>query len=253
MALIDFEGVDLVYPVRENRGLTLKDLLLKGVFRRRQSAPRWKSIHALKEVTFRIGDGERVGIIGRNGAGKSTLLRSIGGVFPVHKGRRQVDGNICALFDIGLGFEPLASGWENIRFRGYLQGETPRSIQAKVADIAEFTELGQFLDLPLNCYSTGMVMRLAFAIATSGHPEILLVDEVFAAGDLSFQQKAQARMREFMGRARIVVMVGHNLDFLQQFSTRMLWLDQGCIRADGPPNEVVAQYRDESNAVRAAA
>jgi len=252
MALIDFDNVDLVYPVRENRGLTLKDLVLKGLFRK-ENAKRWTAVEALKQVSFRIGDGERVGIIGRNGAGKSTLLRAIGGVFPVHTGRRIVDGTICSLFDIGLGFEFTASGWDNIRFRGYLQGETPRSIAAKMKEIADFTELGEFLNLPLQCYSTGMIMRLAFAIATSGHPEVLLVDEVFGTGDLGFQQKAEARMKEFMGRARIVVMVGHNLDFLQEFSTRMLWLHQGHMCADGAPREVVARYRDEVNPQKAAA
>src|SRR6266581_7407742 len=111
MALIDFEGVDLVYPVRENRGLTLKDLILKSLFRK-EFAKRWTSVQALKQVSFKIGDGERVGVIGRNGAGKSTLLRAIGGVFPVHTGRRCVQGSICSLFDIGLGFECTASGWE---------------------------------------------------------------------------------------------------------------------------------------------
>jgi lipopolysaccharide transport system ATP-binding protein len=252
MALIDFKDVDLVYPVRENRGLTLKDLVVKSLFRK-AAAKRWTSVQALKQVSFSIRDGERVGIIGRNGAGKSTLLRAIGGVFPVYTGRRSVDGSICSLFDIGLGFEYGASGWENIRFRSYLQGETPRSIDAKLQEIAEFTELGDFLNLPLGCYSTGMIMRLAFAIATSGHPEILLVDEVFGTGDLAFQHKAQARMQEFMGRARIVVMVGHDLTFLQEFSTRMLWLHQGTVCADGPPQEVVARYRDEANVPRVAA
>lgn len=252
MALIDFDKVDLVYPVRENRGITLKDLIVKSLLRKKGAA-RWSSVQALKGVSFTIGDGERVGIIGRNGAGKSTLLRAVAGVFPVYVGRRGVEGSICSLLDIGLGFEYSASGWDNIRFRGYLQGETPASIGAKLESIAAFTELGEFLNLPLHCYSTGMVMRLAFAIATCGHPEILLVDEVFATGDLGFQQKAQARMLEFMDRARIVVMVGHNLDFLEAFSTRVLWLDHGQIRADGPPRDIIAQYRSEANAPRAAA
>jgi ABC-type polysaccharide/polyol phosphate transport system ATPase subunit len=252
MALIDFEGVDLVYPVRENRGLTLKDLILKGLLRFDRGR-RWTSVQALNKVSFRINDGERVGIIGRNGAGKSTLLRAIAGVFPVHAGQRRVEGGVCSLFDIHLGFEYCATGWENIRYRGYLQGETPRSIKAKMKDIADFTELGDFVDLPLNCYSTGMIMRLAFSIATSGDPEILLIDEIFSTGDLVFQKKAEARMRDFMGRASIVVMVGHNLEFLQEFCTRVLWLNQGAVMADGAPRDVVALYREETANPRVAA
>lgn len=252
MTLIDFDNVDLAYPVRENRGLTLKDLILKGLFRKR-NPNRWTEVRALNGVTFQIADGERVGVIGHNGAGKSTLLRTIGGIYPIQKGRRHVGGTICSLIDIGLGFEYAASGWENIRFRGYLQGETPTSIQSKLQEIADFTELGEFLNLPLTCYSTGMILRLAFAIATSGHPEILLIDEVFSTGDLHFQIKAEQRMRNFMGRARAVVMVGHALEFLQSFCTRVLWMEKGRIRADGPPREIVAQYRNvmEGTAVAA--
>lgn len=247
MALIDFDAVDLVYPVRENRGLTLKDLVVTGLLRR-PSPRRWKSVRALQGVSFRAGDGERLGVIGRNGASKTTLLRAIGGIYPVQAGRRRVEGSIGALFDIGLGFEPAATGRENIRHRGYLQGETPHTVRAKMRQIAEFTELGEALDLPLNCYSAGMVLRLGFSIATAARPEILLVDEVFATGDLAFQAKAQARMQELAQQARIVVMVGHNLEFLQEFCTRILWLHQGRIRADGPPHEVVAQYRAEAAA-----
>jgi ABC-type polysaccharide/polyol phosphate transport system ATPase subunit len=244
MALIEFENVDLIYPVRENRGITLRDLILKGLFRR-QGRPRWKEVHALKDITFLVHDGERIGIIGHNGAGKSTLLRAIGGIYPIRSGIRRVTGELCSLFDIAIGFEPAATGWDNIRFRGYLQGETPKTLGRKIHEIAAFTELGDFLNLPLHCYSAGMIMRLAFAIATSGNPEILLVDEVFAVGDLHFQHKAEQRIKEFMGRARAVVMVGHALDFLQAFCTRVLWLEQGRLRADGAPAAIIAQYRSE--------
>jgi lipopolysaccharide transport system ATP-binding protein len=252
MASIDFQGVHLSYPVRENRGLTLKDLILKGLFLKPKRR-RWTQVDALKNISFHIGDGERVGVIGRNGAGKSTLLRVIAGIYPVHIGNRIVEGNVCSLFDIALGFEYFASGWNNIRYRGYLQGETPRTITAKMKEIADFTELGDFLDLPLNCYSTGMIMRLAFSIATSAHPEILLIDEIFSTGDIVFQAKAEARMREFIGRARIVVMVGHNLEWLQEFCTRVIWLQQGSIRAEGAPRDIIQQYRDDGALQRAAA
>ncbi len=242
MVLVEFDNVGLIYPVRENRGILLRDLVLKGLFRRKRQK-RWTEVHALKGITFQVRDGERIGIIGHNGAGKSTLLRAIAGVYPISSGRRRVDGAVCSLFNIRLGFDEEATGWENIRLRGYLQGETPRSIKAKMHDIAEFTELGDFLHLPLHCMSTGMITRLAFAIATSGHPEILVIDEVFATGDLTFKRKAEQRMQDFIERARVVIMVGHDLDFLSTFSTRMLWLDKGELRSQGPPAEIVAQYR----------
>jgi len=240
MAFIQFEHVDLEYPLRGPR-ITLKEYVVQGLFRRGKRAAR-PIIHALRDMSFEIGDDERVGIIGRNGAGKSTLLRTVGGIYPVARGRRTVQGSVCALFDIALGFEPEATGRQNVYYRSYLQGETPDTIEAKLPDIAEFCELGDFLDLPLRCYSHGMIMRLAFAIATSSAPEILLIDEVFGTGDLAFRKKAQERIKVFMKRAKIVIMVGHHLEFLQEFCQRVLWLDKGSLRADGPAKDVIAEY-----------
>lgn len=244
MASIELRNVHLDYPIREHRGLTLKEFLLRGFFRRRNRRPR--CVHALTNLSLRIDEGERVGIIGGNGAGKSTLLRTIAGVYPISQGQRIVHGSVRALFDIAVGLEQEATGLQNIRYRSYLQGETPRTVEAKLHEIRAFCELGEHLDLPLRCYSSGKIMRLAFSIATSNAPEILLIDEVFSAGDLAFQQKAAARMRDFIRRARIVVMVGHQLDFLREFCTRVVWLERGHLRADGPAEEVIEQYRASS-------
>jgi ABC-type polysaccharide/polyol phosphate transport system ATPase subunit len=189
-----------------------------------------------------------MGIIGYNGAGKSTLLRTIGGVYPLSGGTRSVSGSICSLFDIGLGFEMESSGYDNIHFRSFLQGETPQSVKEKVQEIAEFSELGDFLNIPIKYYSSGMLMRLAFSVATAREPEILLVDEVFGTGDLVFQKKASARMQNFLDRAKIVVMVGHDLTFLQRFCSRVIWMDQGHVRSEGPAREIIADYQRDAEA-----
>jgi lipopolysaccharide transport system ATP-binding protein len=141
-----------------------------------------------------------------------------------------------------LGFEPDATGWENICYRGYLQGETPRTIRAKMQPIAEFSELGHFLDMPVRHYSAGMKIRLAFAIATAIEPEILLVDEVLSVGDRAFQEKAGQRMREMIAQARLIVLVSHDLKALARLCDRLVWLDHGCVRQVGPPEEVVDAY-----------
>ncbi|OAI39745.1 hypothetical protein AYO40_05485 [Planctomycetaceae bacterium SCGC AG-212-D15] len=252
MALIELQNVDLKYPLRVHHGITLKEFFIKH-FLRKNTREMIREVHALRNVSLRIQEGERVGIIGFNGAGKTTLLRTMAGIYPIARGRRVVKGSICSLLDITVGFEIDADGWDNIRYRGYLQGETPRTLQPKFAEIAEFTELGHFMDIPVRCYSVGMAFRLAFAIATSSLPEILFVDEVFDTTDLAFRRKAEDRMKLFMNRAKIVVMVGHNLAFFEQFAERVIWLDKGEVRMDGKPREVIGAFRQEAEARRSAA
>ena len=245
MASILLENVDLEYPLREQQS-SFKEYLVRGLFRK-QLAKKPTIVRALNQISVKIGIGERVAIIGHNGAGKSTLLRTMAGIYPVARGNCRVEGTICSLFDIFLGFEPEASGWENIRFRSYLQGATPAQVLERTAGIGEFTELGDFLNYPVRCYSAGMAVRLAFAIATSIEPEILLLDEFVAAGDLAFQKKAEERMRTFLERAKIVVMVGHNLAYLKAHCERALWIDHGTLRADGPAESVIDQYIASAN------
>jgi ABC-type polysaccharide/polyol phosphate transport system ATPase subunit len=242
MPAIAFEHVDLDYPIREHHGVTLKDFVLRGLFR--HALRPMKSVHALRDLSFTVGDGERVGILGNNGAGKTTLLRAVAGIYPVTRGTRRVEGTLCSLLDYAVGFEMEETGRQNIRYRCYLQGESPRSVERKLDEIAEFAELGEFLDVPLRCYSVGMILRLAFAIATSCEPEILLLDEFFFTSDLGFRRRGEERLRDFLHRASIVVMVGHDLHFLEEFCTRVLWLEKGRVVADGPPAEIVPRYTD---------
>lgn len=240
MAKIALDDVSLTFDVRQTSKITLKEFVVQRMFRR--AARQRMQVRALQNVSFSVEEGQRVGIIGHNGAGKSTLLRLLAGIYPPTLGQRLVEGHISSLFDITLGFESEASGWENIGFRSYLQGETPKSIKDKIRPIAEFSELGDFLNMPVRYYSAGMAVRLAFSIATAIEPEILLVDEVLSVGDMAFQDKARRRMYEMMSKAKIIVMVSHDLGSIKKLCNRVIWMEHGTVRQIGPAASVIAAY-----------
>ena len=240
MARIELENVCLNYSVPKPGTSSILSRL-----RRLSWGQEMIHVEALKQVNLQIGDGERVGIIGRNGAGKSTMLRVLADIFEPTSGVRRVAGRISSIFEISLGFEMDATGWENINFRCFLQGETRHRLRKKMMEIAAFSELKEHLDMPVRYYSSGMKVRLAFAIATSIDPDILLVDEAFSAGDAGFRHKAQDRINSLLSRARIVVAVSHEPEILTKMCNRILWLQEGRIRQDGSPDEVLADYRSE--------
>ncbi len=250
MARIELDNVSLTFHVRQHKAVTLKEFLVKRLFRK--SVNPVIEVKALQDVSLSVTQGERVGIIGHNGAGKSTLLKMLAGIYPPTAGTRIVDGKICSLFDIALGFETEATGWENIGYRCYLHGETPRSVRHKMQAIADFSELGRFLDMPVRFYSAGMMVRLAFSIATSIEPEVLLVDEVLAAGDLAFREKAAARMKELMARAHCVVLVSHDLTSMEELCDRVLWMDHGQVLYSGDPSVAICKYRNHVSKPQAA-
>jgi lipopolysaccharide transport system ATP-binding protein len=240
-AEIELRDVHLRFRVRAATRVSLKEYLVRGLFRPSANPP--VEVHALRGVTLHLGEGERLGIIGHNGAGKSTLLKVIAGVYPPTSGTRRVVGRICSLFDLMVGFEMEASGWDNIRFRSYLQGETPRTVRGKVNAIAEFSELGRFLDMPLKYYSAGMLVRLAFSIASAAEPEVLLIDEALAAGDASFRVKARQRITELKQAARLMVLVSHDLNALPDLCSAVAWMERGEVKVLGPCDAVIAAYR----------
>ncbi|HEV3085237.1 MAG TPA: ABC transporter ATP-binding protein [Gemmataceae bacterium] len=242
MARIELDNLCLTFRVRQLRRITLKEFLVRRLFRK--SANPVMKVNALRNVNLVVREGERLGVVGHNGAGKSTLLKVLAGIYPPTRGKRVIDGRISSLFDIALGFEGDADGWENISYRGYLQGETPRSIRAKMEQIAEFSELGDFLNMPVRYYSAGMLVRLAFSIATAIEPEILLVDEVLSVGDMSFQDKARQRMRDMMSKARLIVVVSHDLVSLNKLCDRGIWMDHGQIRQEGTMKDIVNAYTE---------
>ena len=199
-------------------------------------------VRALKGVNLRLTAGDRLGLIGHNGAGKSTLLRVMAGIYVPTAGDVSITGKAVPLLDISLGMDDQSSGRQNIRLRGLLLGMSDEEIEAKTEDIAEFTELGDYLDLPLRTYSSGMRLRLAFAIATAVDADILLLDEVIGVGDAAFQLKAARRLAELHARAEIVVLAIHNNQTLRATCNKALWLDNGRPVALGPVDEVVSRY-----------
>jgi ABC-type polysaccharide/polyol phosphate transport system ATPase subunit len=241
MARIVLDQVGLTFRVRRNKRVTFKEFLISTVLRR--SVNPLMEVRALQGIDLNVHQGDRVGVIGHNGAGKSTLLKLLAGIYPPTEGRREVEGRISSLFDISLGFELDANGWENIAFRSYLQGDTPRGVRSKRRAIAEFSELGDFLNMPVRYYSAGMLVRLAFSIATAIDPEVLLVDEVLSVGDLAFQQKARERMREMVARAHLMVMVSHDLEALARICNRGIWMDHGRMLRCGPIDDVIEAYK----------
>jgi ABC-type polysaccharide/polyol phosphate transport system ATPase subunit len=241
MARIELEQVGLTFRVRRHTRVSIKEFLVGALFL--PSRNPLMEVQALRGLNLRVGQGDRVGVLGHNGAGKSTLLKLLAGIYPPTEGRRVVEGRISSLFDISLGFEPDANGWDNIHYRSYLQGETPRDVRRKKQAIAEFSELGDFLNMPIRYYSAGMQVRLAFSIATAIDPEILLVDEVLSVGDMAFQLKARERMREMMARAHLMVVVSHDLVSLAKMCNRAIWLNHGEVAAAGPCDEIIAAYK----------
>lgn len=199
----------------------------------------------LEGVTFAVDAGESVGVIGSNGAGKSTLLRLIAGILVPTSGTVRVQGRTGGLFELAAGFNPELSGQDNIFLSGALMGYGPMAVRRRLAAIVEFSELVDFLDLPVKSYSSGMALRLGFAIAVAFEPEVLLVDEVLAVADEHFQRKAYAELQRLQAQGSALFMVSHELNAVRQLCERVLWLDQGRLKADGPAAAVVDRYLAE--------
>lgn len=241
---IEVTDAVLRYPIGPYRRGSLKSSMMR-LFGHRDPAAKVEFVTALRGIDLTIHDGERVGIIGRNGSGKSSLLRALAGVYPLQSGKIHVRGSIGTLLDISLGFETESTGRENIYNRGYAMGLTTSELKEHEAEIIKFADLGDFIDLPMRTYSTGMFVRLGFSISTQFTPDVLLVDEVFGAGDASFGRRAHHRMQSITERAGIVVMVSHDLATLSTNCDRAVWLDNGRIIFDGPVEHTLERYQAE--------
>jgi ABC-type polysaccharide/polyol phosphate transport system ATPase subunit len=244
MAYIELKGATLDLPIYDVQGRSLKKTVLR-MGRRNTIAEGTDGVvvvRAINNVDLRLEKGDRIGLIGRNGAGKSTLLRMMAGIYSPTYGSVVSAGKVVPLLDISLGMDENSTGMQNIRLRGLLLGMSDAEIRAKQQSIAEFSELGDYLDLPLRTYSSGMRVRLAFAVSTAVDAEILLLDEVMGVGDASFMHKAQDRLADLHSRAEIVVLAMHSNSEIRKVCNKALWMERGHVRAFGPVEEVVSQY-----------
>jgi ABC-type polysaccharide/polyol phosphate transport system ATPase subunit len=239
--LIELKEVSLRFINYADKQYSLKRAVLDLVLRREDPAP-VSEFWALRNLSLRIHRGERVGVVGGNGAGKSTLLRLLARIYPPTSGQVVVRGNVAPLIEMGAGFNPELSGYDNILLNGAMLGYSRREMIAKVDGIHEFTGLREFADLPLKYYSSGMYMRLAFGIATEIDPEILLIDESLGVGDATFRDRAKSRILKLLDRSHAVILVSHEMETLRQVCTRGLWLNRGELRADGPIDQTIDQY-----------
>lgn len=235
---IVFQDIVQRYRVIHERPDTLREAFAH-LFRNRTS---YYNFEALRGISFTIGDGEVVGIVGRNGSGKSTILKIMAGVYRPTTGVVKVSGKVAALIELGAGFHAELTGRENILINGLLLGLSKREIRERERQIVEFAELHDFIDSPIKQYSSGMYMRLAFAIATEVDPDILLIDEILAVGDAAFQQKCMARIDDFRRRGKTIVFVSHSASSVRMICNRCLLVHEGKIAEDGPPDRVLSRY-----------
>jgi ABC-type polysaccharide/polyol phosphate transport system ATPase subunit len=238
---LELDNVTVDFPIYSGGSRSLKKTLVSiGTGGRILQGGGRVSIQALKEVSLKLGHGDRLGLIGHNGAGKTTLLRTMAGVYEPTIGKVRVSGRVATIFDFTLGLDFDATGFENITLQGMLLGLSRRGIARLTDEIAAFTDLGGYLNMPIRTYSAGMLTRLAFAVATSSDPDLLLMDEWIETGDADFFHRAESRLNTLVQRAGILVLASHNMALIRHYCTSAAWLEHGQIRMIGPVEEVLA-------------
>jgi ABC-type polysaccharide/polyol phosphate transport system ATPase subunit len=243
MSAIQLIDVSVDIPVYDVAGSSLRKAILgRAVGGRFAQSGSHVVVNALKNITFQANDGDRIGIVGQNGSGKTTLLRVLSDVYPPTSGSILVSGRVSPMFDTSLGMAPDATGLENIKICGSLWGLSRRQIEAGLDDVTQFTELGDYLKMPVRTYSQGMQLRLAFAIATLREPDILLLDEVIGVGDAGFYQKAFARLLDLVHKSRILFVASHANAIIQKLCNKAIWLHNGNLIAYGDVEAVLGAY-----------
>lgn len=243
-AELSLENVGVSFPIYHGGSRSLKkSLMFRGSGGRLASDSNNRiTVEALRNVSLQFRTGDRVALVGNNGAGKTTLLRVMAGVYEPVNGSLRIRGRISPIFDIALGIDGEISGYDNIRLRGLILGLTAKEIEDRVSDIVEFTELGDYLDIPVRTYSSGMMTRLTFAVSTCFAPEILLMDEWILAGDVGFLAKAQRRVENFVSKAGILVLASHSTDICRQWCNKAVWMERGEVKMQGEMTAVLDSY-----------
>jgi lipopolysaccharide transport system ATP-binding protein len=243
MASITVRDMSILFPIYHAEGRSLKKIVFAAAAGRFGKDRKHRVVvEALREISISLRSGDRLGFVGQNGAGKTTLLRALAGIYEPVQGSITIEGKVTALLDPGQGMNMDLTGRENIRLRGLFDRLDPHQIAQLEEDVGGFAELGQFLDLPVRMYSSGMVVRLGFGLATAMRPEILLMDEWLLAGDAAFMEKARTRLETMVRGAELLVLSTHSAPVILQWCNRVIWLEAGRIRADGTPDEVLAAY-----------
>ena len=244
MAYIKLDNVSVEIPIFNSQGRSLKKKLIGmatggkiGLTEKGKTV-----VKSLSDISLEIKPNERLGLLGHNGAGKSTLLRVLGKVYEPTRGRAIIEGSIGSLISISLGIDSEATGVENIFLRAALLGISKEQVIKDLDSIIEFSELGEFINMPVRTYSTGMHMRLAFAVSTMIRPDILLMDEWLSVGDKSFQSKAESRLNNLIGNSSILVLASHSRSLIERCCTKVAWLEHGQIKKIGSPKEICAEY-----------
>jgi lipopolysaccharide transport system ATP-binding protein len=243
MASINIRDMSILFPIYHSESRSLKKMVFAAASGRLGEDRKHRIVvEALRDISLSLGSGDRLGFVGSNGAGKTTLLRALAGIYEPVQGSISIDGKVTALLDPGQGMNPELTGRENIRLRGLFDKLSPQEIARLEEDVIEFAELGQFMDLPVRMYSSGMVIRLGFALATAVRPQILLMDEWLLAGDAAFMAKAKTRLETMVRGAELLVLSSHSAPIILQWCNRVVWMDRGRIKADGPPEEILSAY-----------
>jgi len=242
LASITLNNASVEFPIYNARGRSIRRNILARVGGTVAAEGDSVTVSAIKGVNLSLKEGERLGLLGHNGAGKSTLLRVLSGAYEPSSGSAEIDGTVSSLLDITMGMDPEMSGAENIILRGALIGMTIPEARESIPEISEFAEIGDFIDLPMRTYSSGMNLRLAFAISTAIRPDILLMDELISVGDAAFATKAKQRIRDLIASAGILVLASHDAKSLLEYCTRGVVMEHGAIAFDGPIDEAIARH-----------